>query len=57
MKHQGRTEDFAIDGALVYNGNMGDSAQQDCERRTFLGGFGRMLLREKFEFEVLWDEI
>ena len=30
-----------------------DIAHQDCKRRTFLGKFGRILLREIFEIEVL----
>ena len=49
--HQGQTEDFVIAWASRYTRQWQygcDSAHQDCERCTFLGSFGRMLLREKF---------
>ena len=36
---------------IVYSGNL-DSAHQDCERRTLLGIFGRMLSGKSFEIEV-----
>ena len=51
VEYQGRTEDFVVEGAqrdsiqLQYGRH---SAHQDCERRTSLGSFGRMLLRENF---------
>ena len=47
---QGTNGGFCDRGGLVYGGNIygRDSAHQDSERGTFLGGFGRMLLRENF---------
>ena len=52
ISSQGRTEDFVIEGAQRYSIQRQlkygrDSTHQDCERRTFLGSFGRML-RGKF---------
>ena len=51
--HQEQTEDFVIARASRYTRQWQygcDSAHQDCELCTFLGSFGRMLLRENF-----WD--
>ena len=37
---------------ILYSGNL-DSTHQDCERRTLLGSFGRMLSGKIFKIEVL----